>query len=70
MTEHMKRSVDLAGKITTFVEQAVGPLERTIDTWPADFRAVMWDAVAIVAKDRADKARVSDYQKRLDAAQS
>lgn len=59
MTEHLTRSIDLADKITAKAEEAVADLEleMTLRKWPADFRAIMWDAVALVAQSRAKEAR-------------
>jgi hypothetical protein len=59
MSEHIRRSIDLAEKLTTMAEGAVSSLDRTIAAWPAEFRAIMWEAVAEVAKHRAADARKS-----------
>lgn len=32
-------------------------MESTISGWPADFRAIMWDAVSEVAQSKAADAR-------------
>jgi hypothetical protein len=59
VSEHLKRSIDLAEKITAFAEGAVANLDRTIAAWPAEFRCIMWEAVAEVAKSRAADAKGS-----------
>jgi hypothetical protein len=55
----MQRSADLAEKITAFAEDGVRNLDVVIKGWPAEFRAIMWDAVAEIAKHRAADARQS-----------
>lgn len=61
MSSHMEKSVALADKITTRAEEALADLDRemALRRWPADFRAIMWEAVAAVATSRADDAKRS-----------
>lgn len=61
MSSHMEKSVALADKITTRAEEALADLdcEMALRRWPADFRAIMWEAVAAVATSRADDAKRS-----------
>jgi hypothetical protein len=59
MSTHMQRSADLAEKITAFAEDGVRNLDIVIKGWPDEFRAIMWDAVAEIAKHRAAAARRS-----------
>lgn len=56
---HAAKAIDLAEKITAKAEEAVAcvGMEMNIMKWPAEFRAIMWDAVAIVANSRAAEAR-------------
>jgi hypothetical protein len=56
---HIEKSIDLADKLTARAEEALSDLEleMTLRKWPADFRAIMWDAVALVAQSRAAAAR-------------
>ncbi len=56
---HAERSIALADHITAKAEEAVADLDRemALRKWPAEFRAIMWDAVAIVASSRAASAR-------------
>lgn len=55
MSTHLEKSIDLADKITAKAEEALSrlELEMAMGKWPADFRAIMWDAVAAVASSRA-----------------
>ena len=59
MTSHIEKSIALADKITAKAEDAVSMLDREIVSWPAEFRAIMWDAVAAVANSRAAEAKQS-----------
>jgi hypothetical protein len=56
---HAERSIALADQITAKAEEAVADLdcEMALRKWPAEFRAIMWDAVALVAAGRAAAAR-------------
>jgi hypothetical protein len=56
---HAEKSIALADQITAKAEKAVADLDRemALRKWPAEFRAIMWDAVAIVAQSRAADAR-------------
>lgn len=54
---HAERSIDLAGKITGMAEDHLRSLDMTISHWPAEFRAIIWDAVALTAQSRAKDAR-------------
>jgi len=56
MTDAVK-AVALADRITVMAEEGVGNLDRTIAKWPAEFRAIIWDAVALIATQRARLAR-------------
>lgn len=59
MTSHAAKSIALAGQIATKAEEAVADLDRemALRKWPAEFQAIMWDAVALVAQSRAREAR-------------
>lgn len=54
---HLERSIDIADKITSLAEDGLRGLDRTISAWPAEFRAIVWDAVALTAQSRAKDAR-------------
>jgi hypothetical protein len=61
MTElgEIAMSIHLAGLISAKAEEALANLEEemAIRKWPADLRAIMWEAVAAVASIRAREAR-------------
>jgi hypothetical protein len=57
MNDHAVKSIALADKIVSFAEDGTRPIDRAIAAWPAEFRAVIWDAVAEIAKQRAADAR-------------
>lgn len=61
MSNDALKVLDLAGKITTKAEGALSGLEHEMIfmKWPAEFRAILWEAVAAIAKQRAELARRS-----------
>lgn len=61
MSTHIERSIDLADKITAKAEEALSrlELEMAMGKWPPDFRAIMWEAVVVVASSRAKASRAS-----------
>lgn len=59
MTNHTLKAISLADQILTKAEDAVSGLDREIAGWPAEFRAIMWDAVAAIAIQRAAAAKAS-----------
>lgn len=61
MSSHLEKSIALADQITAKAEDAVAGLdmEMALRKWPAEFRALMWEAVAAVASSRATAAKQS-----------
>ena len=59
MTAHIEKSIYLTEKITAKAEQALSglELEMVMMKWPADFRAIMWEAVSTIASQRAAAAK-------------
>lgn len=59
MTDHEAKAKALAEKIEKKASDALDSLERemAIMKWPAEFRAIMWSAVAEIATRRAEAAR-------------
>lgn len=59
MSTHTEKATDLAEKITAKAEDALDGLDRemVVMKWPAEFRAIMWEAVAAVASNRAAAAK-------------
>ena len=53
----LERSIALATKIASKAENHLDPLEREMRSWPAEFRAIMWETVANIAAIRAKEAR-------------
>lgn len=58
-SERKNAEKSLADKITAKAEETLARLEHemTFMKWPAEFRGIMWEAVAIVATQRAKKAK-------------
>lgn len=59
MSDHALKAIALADKVVSFAEDGTRGLDRAIAAWPAEFRAVVWDAVAAIAATRAADARGS-----------
>jgi F420-0:gamma-glutamyl ligase len=51
--------ISIADKVVTMAEGALAGLDRVIVDWPAEFRAIMWEAVADIATRRAEAAHAS-----------
>jgi hypothetical protein len=54
------RVIDTANKIAVMAEGSLAGLERVMVDWPAEFRVILWEAVAHTATLRAEAARVGD----------
>ena len=57
MTNHAQRAISLADKVVSFAEDGTRGIDRAIAAWPAEFRALIWDAVGAIATARAAEAR-------------
>lgn len=57
MSAHMAKAVEVAARIQALVEDGLRGLDRTVIAWPAEFRAIVWEAVAEIASRRAETAR-------------
>lgn len=57
MSDHAQRSISLADKVVSFAMDGTRGIDRAIAAWPAEFRALIWDAVAAIATARAKEAR-------------
>jgi len=57
MTNQALKAAAVADKVVSLVEDGLRGLDRTIITWPAEFRAIIWEAVADTAARRAIAAR-------------
>jgi hypothetical protein len=64
MTTHAEKANALAGKITSKAEDALSglSLEMNLMKWPAEFRGIMWQAVAEIASRRAQECRNQQRQ--------
>ena len=58
MTSHADKAQALAEKITQKAHDAFAGVEREmmIMKWPAEFRAIMWHAIAVHANNRRVEA--------------
>jgi hypothetical protein len=59
MTDHADKAAALAGKITAKAEDTLRNLEWEMTKWPAEYRAIMWGAVADIAFKRKVEAETS-----------
>lgn len=59
MTTDISKALSLAGQISAKAEETLAGLEYEMKLmkWPAEFKAVMWEAVSDAAKARATTAR-------------
>ena len=57
MSDDALRAISLADKAVSFAEDGTRGIDRAIAAWPAEFRALIWDAVAAIATSRAADAR-------------
>ena len=59
MSEHLQKSIALASRISGKAEDALSRLDAEMNMmkWPAELRAIMWDAVADLATIRAKEAK-------------
>ena len=56
----MKMAVSVADKVVSLAQDGLRGIERTVAAWPAEFRAIIWDAVADIASRRAAAARIGE----------
>jgi hypothetical protein len=49
--------IDIASKIAVMAEGSLAGLERVMVGWPAEFRVILWEAVAHMATLRAEASR-------------
>lgn len=56
MATHADKAAALAEKITEKAEDQLRPLKWQMEKWPAEFRAIMWGAVADIAFKRKVEA--------------
>jgi hypothetical protein len=49
--------ISVADKIVALSEDGLRGIDRTIASWPSEFQAIIWDAVADLASRRAAIAR-------------
>ncbi len=54
---HIQRSIAVADRVVSLVQDGLGPIDRTIASWPAEFRVIIWEAVADTASRRAEAAK-------------
>lgn len=57
MSDHALKAISIADKVVSLAEDGLRGIDRTIATWPAEFRAIIWEAVADIASRRAAGAR-------------
>lgn len=60
MPNEVAKVIDVASKIAVMAEGSLAGLERVMAGWPAEFRVILWEAVAHAATLRAEAARAGD----------
>lgn len=53
---HALKAIGLADKVLTLVEDGLAGLDATTKHWPAEYRAIIWQAAADIASSRAAAA--------------
>lgn len=54
---HAEKAMSVADRVVSLAVDGLRGVDRTISAWPAEFRAIVWDAVADIASRRAEDAR-------------
>jgi len=59
MTEYMDKAVSLANQIAAKASDALTDIacEMALKKWAPEFRAIMWEAIAAEATERAKEAK-------------
>jgi hypothetical protein len=57
VSDHALKAISVADKVVSLAEDGLRGIDRTITAWPAEFRAIIWDAVADIASRRAADSR-------------
>jgi len=55
----------VADKVVSLAEDGLRGIDRTIGAWPAEFRAIIWEAVVEIASRRASSDRVAAARDRV-----
>jgi hypothetical protein len=63
VSDHALKAISIADQVVSLAEDGLRGIDRTIAAWPAEFRAIIWGAVADIASRRAGDAR-DDVGKR------
>lgn len=51
------KAISVADKVVSLAQDGLDGIDRTVAKWPAEFRAIIWEAVADIATRRAAAAR-------------
>lgn len=54
------KAISVADKVVSMAQDGLRGVDRMIEAWPAEFRAIIWEAVADIASRRAAAARVGE----------
>lgn len=58
MSTQMEKAISVADKVVVLAEDGLRGIDRTIASWPPEFRAIIWEAVADIAARRARLAKI------------
>jgi hypothetical protein len=64
VSDHAQRAFSVADKVVSLAEDGLSVIDRTIAAWPAEFRAIIWDAVVGIAAQRAEASRMEHERAR------
>jgi hypothetical protein len=66
MSADLQKAIGIADKVVTLAEDGLRSLDLTIANWPAEFRVIVWEAVADIAARRARIAALKTAQGKSD----
>lgn len=61
----MQTSISVADRVVSLAEDGLRGIDRTIAAWPAEFRAIVWEAVFEIATRRASADRILAARDRV-----
>jgi len=70
MPNDAAKVIDMASKISAMAEGSLAGLERVMAGWPAEFQAILWEAVAHTATLRAHAAHLASARHAEGSAAS
>jgi hypothetical protein len=54
---HALKLISVSTQLSKLITDTLYPLDITIESWPAEFRIIVWKSIAEVAAKRLEEAR-------------